>query len=167
MTYEVNLEVTTNQDDDDESIIEILKEGFAQAKKAMPNWDTSDFKIVKAATHTDGFIQAEAPSKFTTFRTGRTFKLKVVQIPMAEIIGKFSGEIQYQLRYIRNLNPIILDDLSNYGTDLTIGGVSKETECMLPEETHQEILERAVTLAKIAWQGGTATKAEAQQRNNN
>lgn len=167
MTYEVNLEVTTNQDDDDESIIEILKEGFAQAKKAMPNWDTSDFEIVKAATHTDGFIQAEAPSKFTTFRTGRTFNLKVIQIPMAEIIGKFSGEIQYQLRYIRSLNPIILDNLSNYGTDLTIGGVSKETECMLPEETHQEILERAVTLAKIAWQGGTITQAEAQQRNNN
>ena len=167
MTYEVNLEVTTNQDDDDESIIEILKEGFAQAKKAMPNWDTSDFEVVKAAAHTDGFVQAEAPSKFTTFKTGRTFNLKVVQIPMAEIIGKFSGEIQYQLRYIRNLNPIILDDLSNYGTDLTIGGITSETPCTLPEETHQEILERAVTLAKIAWQGGTATQAEAQQRNNN
>ncbi len=165
-TYEIALEVTTSQDDDDESILEILKEGFAQAKKAMPNWDTSDFEVIKAATHTDGFAQAEAPSKFTTFRTGRTFNLKVVQIPMAEIIGKFSGEIQYQLRYIRNLSPIILDDLSNYGTDLTIGGVTSETPCTLPEETHQEILERAVTLAKIAWQGGTATQA-AQQRNDN
>lgn len=165
-TYEVDLKVTTNQDDDDESIIEILKEGFAQAKKAMPDWDTSDSEVTKAATHTDGFAQAEAPSKFTTFRTGRTFNLKVVQIPMAEIIGKFRGEIQYQLRYIRNLNPIILDDLSNYGTDLTIGGITSETPCTLPEETHQEILERAVTLAKIAWQGGTATQA-AQQRNDN
>ena len=165
-TYEVDLKVTTNQDDDDESIIEILKEGFAQAKKAMPDWDTSDSEVTKAATHTDGFAQAEAPSKFTTFRTGRTFNLKVVQIPMAEIIGKFRGEIQYQLRYIRNLNPIILDDLSNYGTDLTIGGITSETPCTLPEETHQEILERAVTLAKIAWQGGTATQV-AQQRNDN
>lgn len=165
-TYEVNLNVTTNQDNDDQSIIEILKEGFAQAKETMPNWNISNSEVVKAATHTDGFAQAEAPSKFTTFREGRTFNLKVVQIPMAEIIGKFSGEIQYQLRYIRNLSPIILDDLSNYGTDLTIGGVSKETECMLPEETHQEILERGVTLAKIAWQGGTATQA-AQQRNDN
>lgn len=167
-TYEVSLEVTTNRDNDDESIIEVLKEGFAQAKKAMPDyWDIADYEVIKAATHTDGFAQAEAPSKFTTFRTGRTFNLKVVQIPMAEIIGKFSGEIQYQLRYIRNLNPIILDDLSNYGTDLTIGGVTSETPCTLPEETHQEILERAVTLAKIAWQGGTATQAAAQQRNDN
>ena len=165
-TYEVNLEVTTNQDDDDESIIEILKEGFAQVKKAMPNWDTSDFEIIKAATHTDGFAQAEAPSKFTTFRTGRTFNLKVVQIPMAEIIGKFRGEIQYQLRYIRNLNPIILDDLSNYGTDLTIGGITSETPCTLPEETHQEILERAVTLAKIAYQAGSTATITAQSNKN-
>lgn len=98
--------------------------------------------------------------------------------PIIEIIGKFQktqqeGEeaptehVSYSLRYIKALTPIILDDLSNYGTDLTIGGESGETPCMLPEETHQEILERAVTLAKIAWQGGTATQAAAQQRNDN
>lgn len=170
-TYEVSLEVTCNQTMDDEIAFDILREGFKKAKKALEDsgiWATSNWRVVKAATHTDGFAQAEAPSKFTTFAVtnGRVFNLKVVQVPMAEIIGKFSGDIQYQLRYIRNLNPIILDDLNNYGTDLTIGGVTKETPCTLPEETHQEILERAVTLAKIAWQGGTATQA-AQQRNDN
>lgn len=98
--------------------------------------------------------------------------------PIVEIIGKFQktkleGEeiptehISYNLRYIKTPSPVILDDLSNYGTDLTIGGLTVETPCMLPEETHQEILERAVTLAKIAWQGGTATQAAAQQRSNN
>ena len=170
-TYEVKLEVTCNQTMDDEIAFDILREGFEKAKKALEGtgtWATSDWEVVKAATHTDGFVQAEAPSKFTTFAAtnGRVFNLKVIQVPMAEIIGKFSGDIQYQLRYIRNLNPIILDNLSNYGTDLTIGGITSETPCTLPEETHQEILERAVTLAKIAWQGGTATQA-AQQRNDN
>lgn len=98
--------------------------------------------------------------------------------PIVEIIGKFQktkqeGEsvptehITYNLRYIKTPSPIVLDDLSNYGTDLTIRGVTEETPCQLPEETHQEILERAVTLAKIAWQGGTATQAAAQQRDNN
>ena len=106
-------------------------------------------KVLNAAQEIYGYIPVSAQKLIS----------EELQIPMAEIIGKFSGEIQYQLRYIRNLNPIILDDLSNYGTDLTIGGVSKETECMLPEETHQEILERAVTPAKIAWQGGTMTQA--------
>ena len=97
--------------------------------------------------------------------------------PIVEIIGKFQktqheGEeaptehVSYNLRYIKKPSPIILDDLSNYGTNLTIGGEFAETPCKLPEETHQEILERAVTLAKIAWQGGTATQA-AQQRNDN
>lgn len=99
---------------------------------------------------------------------------ETVSRPIVEIIGKFQktqheGEeaptehISYSLRYIKTLTPIILDDLSNYGTDLTIGGETNETPCMLPEETHQEILERAVTLAKIAWQGGTATQVAAQQ----
>lgn len=99
--------------------------------------------------------------------------------PIVEIIGKFqktqegtetpTEKVSYNLRYIKTPSPIILDDLSNYGQDLTIGGLPNETPCKLPEETHQEILERAVTLAKIAWQGGTGTltQAAAQQRNNN
>lgn len=87
--------------------------------------------------------------------------------PVAEIIGRFRGPIIYTLRYIKRPTPIILEDLTNYGTDLTIGGEFRATPCELPEETHQEILERAVTLAKIAWQGGTATQAASQQRNNN
>ena len=101
---------------------------------------------------------------------------ETVSRPVVEIIGKFQktqheGEeeptehISYSLRYIKTLTPIILDDLSNYGTDLTIGGIASETPCTLPEETHQEILERAVTLAKIAWAGGTATTAS--QKNDN
>jgi hypothetical protein len=177
MNYEVSVVVTFSASDvdnvsdvDDETAIEILKEGFALAKTILgDNWDVYDYDVIKAANHTDGFLNCSAPSKFTTFQddvNGRTFECSVIQVPMAEIIGKFKGDIQYQLRYIRNLNPIILDDLSNYGTGLTIGGVTSETPCTLPEETHQEILERAVTLAKIAWQGGTATQA-AQQRNDN
>ena len=142
-TYEVELEVTCNQGIDDEMAFDILREGFKKAKEVLEDtgtWPTADLEVVKAATHTDGFVQADAPSKFTTFAApnGRVFNLKVIQVPMAEIIGKFKGDIQYQLRYIRNLNPIILDDLSNYGTDLTIGGVTSETPCTLPEETHQD-----------------------------
>lgn len=177
MNYEVWVAVTFSASDvdkisdvDDETAIELLKEGFALAKTILgDNWDVYDYEVIKAATHTDGFLKCSAPSKFTTFQNdenGRTFECSVIQVPMAEIIGKFSGDINYQLRYIKTLNPIILDDLSNYGVSLTIGGVEKETECELPEETHQEILERAVTLAKIAWQGGTATQASAQRNNN-
>jgi len=88
--------------------------------------------------------------------------------PKAEIIGKFEGTPTYQLRYVKRPNPIILEDLTNYGDDFTIDGKWRETPCELPVEMHQEIVERAVTLAKIAWQGGTVTQAAqaAAQRDN-
>lgn len=84
---------------------------------------------------------------------------------VVECVGNFKADsaIAYKLRYIKTLNPIILDDLNTYGENVSIGGKFLETQCELPEETHQEILERAVALAKIAWQGTTATQA-AQQR---
>lgn len=80
--------------------------------------------------------------------------------PMVEIIGKFTGDLHYRMRYVRNLEPIILDDLTNFGEGLEIDGETQKTICKLPDECHEEIVERAVTLAKIAWQGGTLTQAQ-------
>ena len=175
-TYKVRIYVNTditdsNGDCDDETVLSIIKDGFLQYKNYVGSaWDSTDNDVVKGINHTDGFMQAEAPSKKSTFSGGgRTFETKVIQVPMAEIIGKFSGEVQYQMRYVRTLTPIILEDLNIDPdlVDLTIDGMWKKTECSLPKECHHEILERAVTLAKIAWQGGTATQAAAQQRQNN
>lgn len=148
---------------DDNDVIEILKESVSKIKE-NESWNQS-FDIVKMLDMFDGFMQAKAPSQLKTFQGGRTFKFSTSSSSTVELIGKFSGPIQYQLRYIRSLTPIILEDLGNYGTDLTIDGVKKTTPCELPEETHQEILERAVTLAKIAWQGGTMTGATQQAKN--
>lgn len=148
---------------DDNDVIEILKESVSKIKE-NESWNES-FDIVKMLDMFDGFMQAKVPSQLKTFQGGRTFEFSTSSSSTIELIGKFSGPIQYQLRYIRSLTPIILEDLDNYGTDLTIDGVTKITPCELPEETHQEILERAVTLAKIAWQGGTMTGAAQQAKN--
>ena len=86
---------------------------------------------------------------------------------VAELIGKFNApSSKFIIRYIKKPAPIILENLEDYGTDLTINGETAPTECELPSETHREILERAVTLAKITWLGGTATQAAAQQKDN-
>lgn len=176
-TYEVEFSIYFDRNKwDDELIINTIRDGFQQLKEKYDttedlDWNTADNDLIKSCNRVDGMVLAEAPSKFTTFwyvesdpqHQGRTFTTSVVSIPMAEVIGKFSGNLQYQLRYVRNLTPIILDDLSNYGTDITIGGMSEATAGILPEETHQEILERAVTLAKIAWAGGSEGTAAAQQ----
>ena len=66
-----------------------------------------------------------------------------------EILTK--AMILYLLKkYIIRLN-IILDNISNTG--VTIDGIDKITECELPTELHQEILQRAVELAKAAYIG--------------
>ena len=59
--------------------------------------------------------------------------------------------------------------MTNYGEDFTIDGQTNPSACELPAECHQEVVERAVTLAKIAWQGGTVTQAAAaaSRENNN
>lgn len=91
-----------------------------------------------------------------------------VTVPVAEIIGKFvssPSNWNYTLRYVKKPNPIILVDLTK--DTLSIEGKRIETPCEFPSQLHQEILERAVTLAKIAYQGGsTATLAAQSNRNN-
>ena len=172
-TCNILFKVYCNGDPNDGTLIDIMKDGFTQLRESS-YWN-SNSTIVDAAKCVDCFVNVSAPSNTIKFRAsqygdtisgGMTLSCKVIALPMIEIIGKFTGDILYQLRYIRTLSPIILDDLTNYGTGLTIGGVQRETECELPEETHQEILERAVTLAKIAWQGGTMTGAAQQQAKN-
>lgn len=85
--------------------------------------------------------------------------------PVAEIIGKVGTPITYKLRYVKKPSPIILLDLS--GDDVSIEGNQNESPCELPTQLHQEILERAVTLAKIAYQGGSTSTLAAQANKNN
>lgn len=76
----------------------------------------------------------------------------------AEVISPalIGGTVTYNIRYVRRPGPIILEDLSNL--DVSIENTTAITQCELPEEIHHEILERAVTLAKMAWQGSTMTQ---------
>ena len=91
-----------------------------------------------------------------------------VTVPVAEIIGKFVGNSDnwnYTLRYVKKPNPIILINLTD--DDLSIEGKKTETPCEFPSQLHQEILERAVTLAKIAYQAGSTATIVAQSNKNN
>ena len=71
-----------------------------------------------------------------------------------EVIGRFDtmpagSTLEYQMRYVLRPEPIILADLDEYG--LTIEGNSDPAPCALPVHLHDEILQRAVMLAKLAW----------------
>lgn len=77
-----------------------------------------------------------------------------VSVPVFEIIGNFpSFEVEYNMRYVRTPKPIILVDLSEVQEGLSIDGYNKITECELPANMHEEILQRAVELAKATYQG--------------
>lgn len=78
---------------------------------------------------------------------------EVVSAPIFEIIGRFTGDIKYKMRYIKTPKPIILANLSDIQEGLSINGYNTVTECELPLNTHQEILQRAVELAKASYQG--------------
>lgn len=63
------------------------------------------------------------------------------------IVGPTDILTKYTIRYVRRPNPIIVSNLDG----LTIEGKSTATECELDPILHEEILQRAVELAKISW----------------
>ena len=63
------------------------------------------------------------------------------------IIGPGDTFISYVIRYIERPTPIVVSDLDG----LTIEDKTGTTECMLDPILHEEILQRAVELAKVAW----------------
>ena len=99
-------------------------------------------------------------AKFSENSTIFEVNMKASTVPAVEIVGKFKGGIQsYMMRYVSKPKPIILEDLTT--PDLSIDGYTEVMECELPEECHEEILERAVTLAKLAYGGSSSTLARA------
>jgi hypothetical protein len=106
---------------------------------------------------------------FTLFGQGiTTLETQVVHTytgKVVELIGRTGNKtlqnvnsITYRMRYVKVPSPIILEDLTNYGENISIQGQTAPSTLDLPDEFYKEILERAVTLAKISWQGATMTQ---------
>lgn len=135
-----------------ESYIKIIQDAFEFYYKftgKKPSLESTSNNIEKAYVYTDGLKNYSITGHPSVSSLTYPLKSTTVNIPMAEIIGKFSSSLQYQMRYIKRPKPIILGDLG----EVTIEGLSKVTECELPEELHPEILQRAVELAKAAYLG--------------
>lgn len=90
--------------------------------------------------------------------------------PIMEIVlsakDRTDSNFEYIIKYVKKPKPIILTDLSELEEGLTIDGETGEMPCELNPITHTAILERAVTLAKLAWAGSNLTMQEAQQKQN-
>ena len=107
---------------------------------------------VKPITHDEFNIQNKNP--FKTPDSSIAWRLDFSRIDdnkVVEIISPYNitGSLEYRLRYLKYPNPIILKDLSVEfpGENLSIDGITDETNCELNEEIQREILDRAVELA--------------------
>lgn len=84
---------------------------------------------------------------------------------ISEVIVKSNSTIsKYKLRYVRRPSPIILVDLADAYSNVSIEGLTNISECELDVILHPEILQRAVELAKAAYTGDIKSIVELGQR---
>ena len=69
---------------------------------------------------------------------------------IAELIGRFNNTPYYRIRYVRRPRAIRLAVFDAVvGPSIGTGTAAQTSE--LPDHLHEEILQRAVELAKVAW----------------
>lgn len=96
----------------------------------------------------------KAPYKWQCWR----FMSKSKDGSKVELIPGYGYEsCTYKVRYIRYPSPIILETLTD---GLNINGKTTQSNCELSPEIHQEILQRAVEIAKNVWVGDNKSLIE-------
>lgn len=84
---------------------------------------------------------------------------------ISEVVIKYNSTLtDYKIRYVKRPKPIILANLADEYSNVSIEGLNTITECELDPILHPEILQRAVELAKSAYTGDLKSSVELGQR---
>lgn len=84
---------------------------------------------------------------------------------ISEVVIKYNSTLtDYKIRYVKRPKPIILANLADEYSNVSIEGLNTVTECELDPILHPEILQRAVELAKSAYTGDLKSSIELGQR---
>ena len=84
---------------------------------------------------------------------------------ISEVVIKYNSTLtDYKIRYVRRPKPIILANLADEYSNISIEGLDNITECELDPILHPEILQRAVELAKSAYTGDLKSSVELGKR---
>jgi hypothetical protein len=84
---------------------------------------------------------------------------------ISEVVIKYNSSLaDYKIRYVKRPKPIILANLADEYSNVSIEGIDTITECELDPILHPEILQRAVELAKSAYTGDLKSSVELGQR---
>ena len=98
------------------------------------------------------------------YQAWRIISTSSVNISPEIIVNSNETISEYLLRYIKRPAPIITTNLTSEYGDLTINGVGIISECELNPIIHPEILQRAVELAKAAYESDIKATVELGQR---
>ena len=84
---------------------------------------------------------------------------------ISEVVIKYNSTLtDYKIRYVKRPKPIILANLADEYSKVSIEGLNTVTDCELDPILHPEILQRAVELAKSAYTGDLKSSIELGQR---
>ena len=84
---------------------------------------------------------------------------------ISEVVIKYNSSLSdYKIRYVKRPKPIILANLADEYSNVSIEGINTIKECELDPILHPEILQRAVELAKSAYTGDLKSSVELGQR---
>lgn len=86
-----------------------------------------------------------------------TGKLVVELIPKSDVSGT---NYKYTVRYIKKPQPIVVGSLGS----LSVNGISTVSECVLPTEVHDEILNRAIEICRIDYLGDASGQLQINTR---
>lgn len=116
-----------------------------------------DILAVLPLSYQEYLRQMQKPYKFPPKRTVWRLLNQSGGTKYAELIGKYTDDYAYNIRYVVKPTPIILNDSDPKDNNFpAIEGSNDDSAGSLPEAAHHEILNRAVALAHAAWLSPTS-----------
>lgn len=118
-------------------------------------YNNSDILAVLPLSYQEYLRQMQKPYKFPPKRTVWRLLNQSSGTKYAELIGKYTDDYVYNIRYVVKPKPIILNDSEDTNFP-AIEDSNEDSVGSLPEAAHHEILNRAVALAHAAWLSPTS-----------
>ena len=146
-----------------DDVLFVINEKFDYKDASSTDYSTSVFPIEYKDLQRILSKPYKSPPKRQSWRIvkgGNTSGNLIVEIMPKANIDKTKA-FTYTARYIKRPTPIITASIS----PLTINGLSALTECTLPPEIHDEILDRAIEICRIDYLGDASGQIQIDQRN--
>ena len=153
---------------------------FIIAEKAMMASSDPCFNnktvSVKPVSHNEISMNIDNPFKRPTDFFWRADRGKITAlfnegnvVEERRVVELFYGQVgvprEYRYRYIKYPEPIILEDLTQYGPNVSINGITDAQTSELSDHMNREILNRAVELAlEVSGNPRTESKIQLNQR---